>query len=699
VIESQIEAVRAEASRQGGGEAIEHALTFLRERGDADAVVRGVETAEVLLPLRVDAAVLTAGLVHGVPDEAAVRAALGEDVAGMVDGVRQLRTIRWDRIQQETAERLRKMFLAIASDLRVVLIALAAAVHEMRHVDEVDDAMRHRRAGETMDVYAPLANRLGIWQLKWELEDLAFRALEPDTYREIKRLLAEKRRVRTQAIDSVIALLKERLREAGIEAEVLGRPKHIYSIYKKMKRKRVGFDQIYDVNAVRIIVREVAQCYAALGLVHAAWTPIDGEFDDYIAKPKENFYRSLHTAVFGPDGKPLEVQIRTREMHEYNESGVAAHWRYKEAKKADRRFDEKIDWVRQLMQWQRDVTDPREVARSLKTDIFADQVYVFTPTGDVIDLPQGATPIDFAYRIHTAVGHGCRGAKVNGQIVALHHALSNGDRVEIITGKGGPSRDWLNPHEGLVRTAGARQKIRQYFRAQRREESIAMAREMVERELKRVGVDVTLEQLAAKYPKYGKLDDFLAAVGYGDISVKGVGARALELEAERAPAVPVTAPAPPRKEARRSSTSVSVAGVDDVLSRPARCCAPVPGDDVVGFITRGRGIIIHRADCPNVKNNPEPERWMALDWGVSPGETYPVEIQIVAGDRKGLLRDIADLVATEGINMTSTTARQADDDLCIVETTLQIRANEQLVRVLTKLGRLEDVTSARRLTR
>jgi guanosine-3',5'-bis(diphosphate) 3'-pyrophosphohydrolase len=460
-----------------------------------------------------------------------------------------------------------------------------------------------------------------------------------------------------------------------------------------MKRKKVGFEQIYDVNAVRIVVKEVAQCYAALGLVHASWTPIDGEFDDYIAKPKENFYRSLHTAVFGPDGKPLEVQIRTREMHEYNESGVAAHWRYKEAKKADRRFDDKIDWVRQLMQWQRDVTDPHEMARSLKTDIFADQVYVFTPTGDVVDLPQGATPIDFAYRIHTNVGHACRGAKVNGQIVPLHTHLQNGDRVEIITGKGGPSRDWLNPHEALVRTASAKQKIRQYFRAQRRDEAIAMAREMVDRELKRVGVDVPIDQIAAMYPKYGKLDDFLAAIGYGDVSVKGVGARALELDSQRAPPPPPTpAPAP-----KRGATSVSVAGVDDVLSRPARCCAPVPGDDVIGYITRGRGIIIHRSDCPNVKGHPEPERWMGLEWGVSPGETYPVEIQIVAHDRKGLLRDIADLVATESINMASTTARQ-NDDVCIVETTLHVRTHEQLVRVLTKLARLKDVTTARRVS-
>ena len=692
-VDARLHAVLAEARRRGdGAKLVEQALALLRGCDEAEA---GVETAEVLVPLGVDTTVIAAGLVHALPPEALAEP-MGADVADMARGVAQLGSIRWDRIEHEAAESLRKMFLAMASDLRVVLIALAARVHAIRHVDDLDDDTRVRRAQETMEVYAPLANRLGIWQLKWELEDLAFRALQPDTYREIKRLLAEKRTVRTRAIEDVIALLEAKMKEAEIPARVVGRPKHIYSIYKKMQRKRVGFEQIYDVSAVRIIVEEVAQCYAALGLVHAAWIPIDGEFDDYIAKPKENFYRSLHTAVFGPDGKPLEVQIRTEEMHEYNESGVAAHWRYKEAKRADRRFDEKIDWVRQLMEWQRDVTDPREVAKSLKTDIFADQVYVFTPTGDVIDLPQGATPIDFAYRIHTAVGHSCRGAKVNGHIVPLHTALHTGDRVEIITRKGGPSRDWLNPHEGLVRTAGARQKIRQYFRAQQRDDSIAQGREMVERELKRVGVEsVSLEAVAATYTKYNKVDDFLAALGYGDMSVKGVGARALELEHPRAeePVVPAKAPT---KQAR---PSVSVAGVDDVMSRPARCCAPVPGDDVLGFITRGRGIVIHRADCPNVKNHPEPERWMELTWGTAPGETYPVEVQIVASDRRGLLRDIADLVALEGINMTSTHARASQDDTCIVETTLQIRTNDQLVRLLTKLARLKGVATAHRRSR
>ena len=436
--------------------------------------------------------------------------------------------------------------------------------------------------------------------------------------------------------------------------------------------------------------------------MHAHWTPISGEFDDYIAKPKENFYRSLHTAVIGPGGRPLEVQIRTQEMHEYNELGVAAHWRYKEAKKADRRFDEKITWSAPAHAvaagGHRTDADPRELAESLKTDVFHDQVFVFTPTGEVVDLPQGSTPIDFAYRIHTQVGHRCRGAKVGGQIVPLDYRLQTGDQVEIITSKtGGPSRDWLNPHLGQVQTAGARQKIRQYFRQLERDSSIAQGREAVERELKRVGLEgVRPEEVRALYPKYDTVDDFMAAVGFGDISVQSVAAHLLELERTRRPE---PAPPPAKKSApTKHATSVSIAGIDDVLSQPARCCRPVPGDDVVGFITRGRGIVIHRTDCPNVRNHPEPDRWMPLRWGSRPDHAYPVEIQIVAVDRKGLLRDIADAVATEGLNMLSTSARSDErEDVAIVDATLQVRQSDQVVRVLTKLERLPAVLSARRV--
>lgn len=651
---------------------------------------RVVDTLEVLLGLRLDASALAAAMLCGAPHDAFPDDVPAEILA-LVDGVERLRKIQWANLEREASESLRKMFLSMASDLRVVLLALASRVHELRRLKGESAEHQHAIAAETMEVYAPLANRLGIWQLKWELEDLAFKWLEPDTFQEIKTLLASKRKQRTEGITAVIELLETKLSAAGIDAKVSGRPKHIYSIFKKMRRKKVGFEEIYDVSAVRVIVSEVAECYAVLGLVHAEWVPIDGEFDDYIAKPKENFYRSLHTAVFGPDQRPLEVQIRTHEMHEYNEFGVAAHWRYKEAKKADRRFDDKINWVRQLMQWQKGVTDPHDVAHSLKTDIFADQIYVFTPAGEVIDLPMGATPIDFAYRVHTQVGHRCRGAKVGGHIVPLEYNLKTGDQVEIITAKnGGPSRDWLNANEGLVHTAGARQKIRQYFRAQQRDESIASGREIVEREIKRLGVDRKVTDVAELYDL--QLDDFLANVGFGDINARSVGQRILELEPK-----PEEVKLPSSSRAPESvSTSVNVAGVDDVLSRPANCCKPVPGDAVIGYISRGRGIVIHRRDCPNVRGSGEPDRWMELTWGSGKGSRFPVRVELVAQDRKGLLRDVAEGVANEGVNLTDTSVRSDDMGAARFDLTLQVRNNAQLLRVLGKLERLPGVRWVRR---
>lgn len=668
-----------------------------------DAKLAGIAAAELLENLRLDPRAIAAALVHelhrrGRLDLELAKERLGEDIVALSGAVLRLDSIRWDRLEEEAAENLRKMFLAMASDLRVVLIALCARVHVMRTLDLLDPALQQRLANETMEVYAPLANRLGIWQLKWELEDLAFRSLDPGMYREIKRLLAEKRAARTGAVDDVIGTIERALADAGIEGKVAGRPKHIYSIYRKMKRKRIGFDQVYDVSAMRIIVERIDQCYAVLGLVHGLWTPIDGEFDDYIAKPKENYYRSLHTAVIGPSGRPLEIQIRTQEMHDYNEYGVAAHWRYKEAKRADRRFDEKINWVRQLMEWQKDVTDPHDLAQSLKTDIFTDQVFVFTPTGDVVDLPQGSTPIDFAYRIHTEVGHHCRGAKVNDAIVPLDYELRTGDRIEILTTKtGGPSRDWLNPHLRQVKTAGARQKIRQHFRLQERGQSIAQGKDTLERELKRLGIDARrLEEIVPLYPRYDSLEEIHAAIGFGELSGHAVASKLLEIQG-----APQTTVIPTLGESAFPSpaaTSVSVSGVDDVLSQPARCCRPVPGDHVVGFITRGRGVVIHRTDCPNYINHEEPDRWMDLSWGEGGTQSYPVRIQVVAYDRPSLLRDMVELVALEGVNLTGTSARHSDKgEKAIVDLTLQIRNHGQILRILNRIERLSDVLSARRL--
>ena len=706
----------AAAAIPGGVDAVEAAFDLIgRTLPDGDAILaRSIPVALSVAGLRLDTHVLQAALIRPACEDGlapeVVRALFGAEVAGLCDGVARLEHVRWDQLEHEATENLRKMFLAIASDIRVVLLALAERVHLMRGLDARPDAERRSLGRETLEVYAPLANRLGIWQMKWELEDLSFRALSPETYREIKALLADTRTARTQAIDEVIALLRDKIAEVGLGGRVSGRPKHIYSIYKKMQRKKLGYDQIYDVSAVRVIVDRIEDCYAVLGLVHGNWTPIAGEFDDYIAKPKGNDYRSLHTAVVGPDGKPLEVQIRTQQMHDFNEYGVAAHWRYKEAgSRADKRFDAQINLLRQLMTWQHEVSaapdgtgDVRELVSGMRHELFADQVYVFTPTGAVIDLPQGATPLDFAYRIHTDIGHRCRGAKVNGQMVTLDHSLSTGDRVEILTAKGGkPSRDWLNPQLGYVHTSGARQKIRQYFRQQQRETAVAQGREVVERELKRLGLEQRgVEAVAAYYAKYPELTDFLAAVGFGDISSQSIASRLMEwVELDRAARAPAPSSSPLTSEgAGKVASRVSIAGIDDVMSHPARCCNPVPGDDVVGFITRGRGLAIHRVDCSNARLDVEPERWMPLSWGARHGATYPVALQIIAADRSGLLRDIADVVAQEGVNITNTSAvRQPKGDNSAITVMLEIRSADQVDRIIHRIERMPGTQSVRRV--
>ncbi|MCH9682929.1 MAG: bifunctional (p)ppGpp synthetase/guanosine-3',5'-bis(diphosphate) 3'-pyrophosphohydrolase [Deltaproteobacteria bacterium] len=679
------------------------ALAQTQQLDSETALRRALDVATLLLDLRLDAPTITAGIVLAgvvdVMDPGPLEERHGSEVWGLLEGVRRLERIQWDHLEREATENLRKMFLAMASDIRVVLIALADRVHEMRHIDQHGRDDRNRMTRETMEVFAPLANRLGIWQIKWELEDLAFREQQPDTYREIGRLLAETRAARRAGIDQVITVLRDKLSEAHISADIAGRPKHIFSIYKKMKRKGLGFEEIYDVSAVRVLVEELGQCYAVLGLVHGQWSPIAGEFDDYIAKPKSNFYRSLHTAVVGPGGRNLEVQIRTRLMHEQSEYGIAAHWRYKEGNRANRRFDEKINWLRQLMEWQKDVTDPADLAESLKTDVFQEQVYVFTPNGEVIDLPQGATPIDFAYRIHTQVGHRCRGAKVDGHIVTLDHELATGNRVEIITANNGkPSRDWLNPHLGYVKSAGARTKIRQYFRVQARDTSIAQGRDLVDRELRRLGVEGVAIDAVARMCGSEDTDDFLARLGFGDISTQHVASRLLESERARTKAeAPAVVPRTSRP-AKAPVTGVSIGGVDGVMSSPAKCCHPVPGDAVIGYVTRGRGLVIHRRDCPNVRNHPEPERLMELSWGAKYDEVYPVEICVIANDRAGLLRDIADVVSREGVNMRSASAdMQGNDGSATLWTTLDIRGSDQLLRVLSRLEQLPYVRSARRV--
>ncbi len=665
--------------------------------------------AGILAELHLDPATIAAALLHDVAEDTEydidyIREHFGDEVARLVDGVTKLEQIDQLRkanasLENEKAESLRKMFLAMVDDVRVVLIKLADRLHNMRTLNSLPEHKRRRIARETLEIFAPLANRLGIWQIKWELEDLAFRHLEPETYKALARKIQQRRQDRERYVNQVIRILKEELRKAGIHAEVSGRPKHIYSIWRKMKRKGVDFDQIYDAQGVRIIVDTVQDCYAALGVVHNLWRPIPGEFDDYIATPKDNMYRSLHTAVVGPHGRPMEVQIRTWEMHRTAEYGIAAHWRYKEQSgKRDIEFENKIAWLRQLMEWRQEVTDAQEFVDSMKTDVFQDRVYTFTPKGDIIDLPAGSTPIDFAYHVHTEVGHRCRGARVNGRLVPLDYQLRNGDQVEIITAKrGGPSRDWLNPNLGYVKTQRARGKIRQWFRRQDREINIAEGREVLDRELKRLSVEVSYEEIAKMF-NFESVDDLLAAIGYGDINPQQIATKVLEAERKEQEEEWTEAEEPSERQPPPiPMDGVNVQGVAGLLTHPAHCCNPLPGDDIIGYVTRGRGVSIHKRDCPNVLFTREPERLVEVSWGTNEQHTYPVSIIVKAFDRAGLLRDIASVVADEKVNMREAQAITGlKDNTAIITATLDVNGVAQLSRLLTKIEQLPNVLEARR---
>ncbi len=695
-----------------GDDLLERARALASER-DPAAFSASLPAASHLAELRLDPPVIAAALVvQGVLDGgvelAEVRERLGEEVAALTDGVYKLSLIRWDRFDTGAVERLRQMFLAIAADVRVVLVALAMRLRDMRALRRESPETRRGIARETLEIYAPLANRLGIFSLKWELEDLCLRELEPDIYKQISTGLASTREVRSGLIDEAIEIIGERLRAANIDGKISGRPKHIYSIYKKMQRKRVGLEEIYDASAVRVLVERLEDCYAVLGLVHALWTPIAGEFDDYIAKPKGNGYQSLHTAVIGPGGKALEIQIRTREMHYLGEYGIAAHWRYKEnTTRSNRAADEKFNWLRQVMEWQKEVTDPRDLVESLKTDIFQDQAYVFTPTGDVIDLPVGATPVDFAYRVHTAVGHRCRGALVNGTIVPLDYKLHTGDRVEILTHKHPqPSRDWLSPQNGYVRSPSTRQKIRQWFRQQGREDAVAQGRELLERELRRVGLEKWKPEEIAELFELRSAEDMLAAIGFGDTTSQSYAMKILDLERDQARAsraveeeAAILAAEPNRRPAKaaKAAAGVSIGGVGDILSQPARCCTPVPGDPVIGYISRGRGVMIHRRDCPNIVSSPEPERLIEIDWGHERGRAYPVTIAVHGADRPGMMRDVLEVISDHGVNLSHASASSNKrEGTATVTVILEIQNNSQVVRVLSRIERIDGVIAARR---
>ncbi|MCC2681659.1 MAG: (p)ppGpp synthetase pyrophosphokinae, SpoT/RelA [Nitrosospira multiformis] len=667
--------------------------------------------AAILAGLRVDSDTLAAGALHAVPEylegyEEELATAFGPTVAHLVEGVRRVGRIQVLRSASSTdnigngsaqIEALRKMLLAMAEDIRVVIIALADQLQTMRYVAASNVAGRWEAAEATLNIFAPLANRLGLWQVKWELEDLSFRITEPECYKKIATLLEETRRSREQYIALVVDRLQNELDHAGIKAQITGRPKHIYSIYRKMKRKGVDFKEIQDTRAVRILVDEVRDCYAALGLVHNLWMPIPKEFDDYIAKPKGNDYRSLHTAVIGPEDKVVEVQIRTHEMHRHSEMGVAAHWRYKEGAKRDARYEEKIAWLRQILEWKNDVEDAGELAEHFKVALFEDSVYVLTPQGKVIALPKGATPVDFAYHVHSDLGHRCRGAKVDGIMVPLDYPLQNAQRVEIISIKqGGPSRDWLNPALGYIRSQRARAKVRQWFSSEMRTASLTQARALVEKELQRHGMTaMSLDKLAVEF-KFARLDSFLAAVARGDINARQLSAF-LNGETESGLPGPETPVIKKQTLTPEPQGGVLVVGVDKLLTVLAKCCKPVPPDPIIGFVTRGRGITIHRANCANVSrlSGEGVARLVSTQWDLSKDASYAVEVEIQAQDRQGLLSDISGVLSREKIDVVATRAHSRDLN-ATMQFVIKIGNVDQLRRVLGLIAGVPGVISASR---
>jgi GTP pyrophosphokinase len=703
---------------------LEAAFAYARERNgdtrgrDGERLIdRATGTATILAGLRLDAATVEAGLLIGLPaakafDAEEVTTRFGADVATIVAGVARMDEIRAlpatgdadDRAAQ--AERLRKMLLAMVDDIRVVLVKLAERTQALRSLvssgkEQVDT--RERTAREVQDLFAPLANRLGVWQLKWELEDLSLRVLEPDTYKRIAKLLDERRQDRERYIDEVVALLRRELAAAGIKADVTGRPKHIYSIWNKMRRKQAGIETLYDIRAVRVLVDDLKDCYAALGIVHHLWTPLPGEFDDYIAKPKANNYRSLHTAVIGPEGKALEVQIRTVEMHQHSEYGVAAHWRYKETGhkgiRRDPAFEDRIAWLRQVLDWKDAVADASEWLAAFKSSLFTDTIYVLTPQGKVVDLPRGATPVDFAYAVHTSLGHRCRGARVDGAMVPLNYVLKNGQRVEIVTAKqGGPSRDWLNAELGYVTSHRARTKVRQWFKAQQQEETLAHGRAIVERELARAGATAVNLDAVAVEAGFEKADELFAAVGREELNTRQIQTA---IKAVVAPdAAPVAEPEPAvlrQSKAAGAGSGILVVGVDRLMTVLARCCKPAPPDPIVGFVTRGKGVTIHRQSCSNVARMRarEPERLITADWGLPRDEVFPVDVVLEAADRQGLLRDVSEIFSRERINVTAANTLTRDMRTRMAFT-LEVKSLEVLARALALVRDVPGVVSATR---
>jgi guanosine-3',5'-bis(diphosphate) 3'-pyrophosphohydrolase len=697
-------------------ELIEDALAYAAQKHEGQMRRSGepfiehpINAAKYLADLTLDAQTIAAALLHDVVEDCGItveelRTRFGNDVASLVDGVTKL--TRLDLIPEDEtgptvprdhgqAESLRKMLVAMAEDIRVVLIKLADRLHNMRTLGALAPNRRVAIAQETLDIYAPIAHRLGMGEMKWQLEDLSFRYLQPNQYRAMSKLLSTKRQERENYIQQVTEVLKRELARAGFNAEVTGRPKHLYSIHQKVQayasqNKQIG--DIYDLFAVRVLVPSVQDCYGVLGVVHSLWRPVPGQFDDYIASPKENMYQSLHTSVRSIGGMPVEVQVRTYQMHQISEYGVASHWSYKEgASSKDARFEERMTWLRQLLEWQREVSGTEDFLESVRTDLFQDQVFVYTPQSEIKELPAGATPIDFAYRVHTELGHRCIGAKVNGKLVSLDTQLKNGDTIEVLTSKvaRGPSLDWLNPHLGYTKSANARQAIRSWFRREERGANMQRGQDLLKRELRRLNSAVSDTDIAKMF-NYDSEVDFLAALGSGVVSITQVAGR-LSTKQASAPLPPSTADS----QLVQPASGVSVLGVGDLLTRMGECCHPLPGHGIIGYVTRTRGVTVHRADCPNLKSIQEQRRLVPVSWGQSTN-LYPVRLKVDAFDRVGLLHDITGATATERVNIVNSQTEVLPDGSVTVYVTLHVSSLEQLSRLFSSIERVRGVSGVTR---
>ena len=713
-LEYWIQSLENDAARVNVGQ-VRKAFEFRQSEISQDeqhGLESSLEIATILHELKVDNDTLVAGILYLPPalDQQridTIKKDFGSAIAGLVSGVGRMEVMpvseqefQSDQSSQIDAENLRKMLLAMVEDVRVVLIKLSEQLQQLRHLKSNSSDLQKRVALQTKEIFAPLANRLGIWQIKWQLEDLSLRYLNPEAYHTIAKSLDERRKDREEYIQHFMQSLQAELKKAGISAEVSGRVKHINSIYLKMMRKNVDIDQIFDVRAVRILCDTIPDCYAALGIVHSLWPYIREEFDDYITSPKNNNYQSIHTAVNGPDGKVVEIQIRTHAMHDRCELGVASHWRYKEGVGHDEGFDRKIAWLRQLLEWKDEAADGSDFVGEFRSQIFEDRVYVFTPAGKVVDLPNGSTPVDFAYTIHTEVGHRCRGAKVNGSIVPLTYVLKTGDRVEILTVKqGSPSRDWINPHLAYTKSHRARSKIQQWFRHQEYDQNAADGRTILDKELTRLGLtDVNIDRLAQQL-NFNKTSDMMAALGRGEVKNTQI-ANALQdflsTETSKEPELKLR-----QTSTARSGSDIQVLGVGNLMTHMAKCCKALPGDDIVGYITQGRGVSIHRSDCPNIlrARNRNDQHLIEVNWGGPEQDVYTVDIKILAYDRKGLLHDITALLSNEKINVTAVnTKSDASTHEATMRLTLEIENLARLSKLLTRINELPNVHEARRIT-